>query len=110
MCSGRYIVPEGLLHASAVTDRAAGRAHVWIRGRVQGVGFRFFAEQVARRWGVSGFVHNLPDGRVEVIAEGSKEALDAFVNALHRGPAGADVHELRVEWETPAGLTGFWIR
>jgi len=85
------------------------RAHAWISGRVQGVGFRFFTEHVARRYRVSGFVRNLPDGRVEVIAEGDQAVLETFLNELRRGPAGARVMELQVAWERPAGLIGFEI-
>jgi acylphosphatase len=62
-----------------------------IRGRVQGVGFRWFARVQARRLGVSGWVANLPDGSVEVAASGEQSRLDEFRRALKRGPDGADV-------------------
>lgn len=77
---------------------------------MQGVGFRFFAERLAHRYGLHGFARNLPDGRVEVIAEGGKEALQAFLEELRHGPVGADVGELQAAWETPEGLIGFRIR
>jgi acylphosphatase len=62
-----------------------------IRGRVQGVGFRWFARVQARRLEVSGWVANLPDGSVEVAASGEQSRLDEFRRALRRGPDGADV-------------------
>ena len=58
-----------------------------ISGRVQGVGFRYFAVRVARQAGVFGTVRNLPDGSVEAIAEGSAAAIAEFRDALERGPS-----------------------
>jgi acylphosphatase len=58
----------------------------FVSGRVQGVGFRFFAERTAASLGVGGFVRNLFDGRVEVYAVGSAEQMDAMKGALRRGP------------------------
>ena len=62
-----------------------------ISGIVQGVGYRYFASAAARRHKVVGFARNLPDGRVEVLAEGEPEALLAFRQDLERGPAVARV-------------------
>jgi acylphosphatase len=67
---------------------------MWLSGRVQGVGFRWFARQAARELGVAGRVRNLPDGRVELEAVGGPEALDAFRARLREGPAGARVTDL----------------
>jgi acylphosphatase len=66
----------------------------FVSGRVQGVGFRFFAERTAARLGVSGFVRNLFDGRVEVYAVGSSEQLAAMKEALARGPRMAEVYRV----------------
>ena len=63
----------------------------FVSGRVQGVGFRFFAERTAVSLGVSGYVRNLLDGRVEVYAIGSAEQMDALNSALRRGPRMAAV-------------------
>jgi acylphosphatase len=63
----------------------------FVSGRVQGVGFRFFAERTAASLGVGGYVRNLYDGRVEVYAVGSAEQMDALKNALARGPRMASV-------------------
>ena len=76
-----------------------------VQGRVQGVGFRFFTEDAARREGLAGFVRNLADGRVEVVAEGEREALRRFELALHAGPPLALVERVEVEELVPAGRT-----
>ncbi|HYT75635.1 MAG TPA: acylphosphatase [Vicinamibacterales bacterium] len=82
-----------------------------IGGRVQGVGFRFFTEAAAAREGVNGWVRNLPDGRVEVQAEGEREAVDRVEAALRRGPASARVDAVDVADLVPHGrMTGFSIR
>ena len=79
-------------------------------GRVQGVGFRFFAQEMAQRDGLSGRVRNLPDGRVEVEAEGDEETLARFEAALWRGPSHARVDNVEVESTAPSGRhTGFHI-
>ncbi len=93
-----------------VTEEGLARVNICVRGHVQGVGFRWFTERAARRLGVSGFVRNLPGGGVEVVAEGSKETLEALMASLRHGPTGADVHELTVAWHEAVGLTGFSIR
>jgi acylphosphatase len=66
----------------------------FVSGRVQGVGFRFFAERTAASLGVSGYARNLFDGRVEVYAIASAEQMDALRNALLRGPRMAAVHRV----------------
>jgi len=83
-----------------------------VEGEVQGVGFRYFAVRRALRIGVSGWVRNLPDGRVEALAEGSLAALAEFEAALRRGPDMAAVTNLQVDEisdETEL-LTSFIIR
>lgn len=80
------------------------RLHAFVSGRVQGVGFRYFAQHEARRLGLCGYVRNLPDGRVEVSAEGSRRALESLVVALREGPAGAWVRGVQLEWtDAPDG-------
>ncbi|NIM07166.1 MAG: acylphosphatase [Armatimonadetes bacterium] len=87
------------------------RFHAIISGEVQWVGFRAFAEYHAQRLGVTGFVRNLPDGNVEVIAEGEKPALDALLEELHRGPGSARVKHVAISWQTPTGeYHSFYIR
>lgn len=74
-----------------------------VSGRVQGVGFRYFTQDTARREGVTGWVRNLPDGRVEALAEGDAEALTRLERALRTGPRGARVDRLYVDDEDPTG-------
>ncbi len=84
-----------------VTGPARFRA--LIRGRVQMVGFRAFAEMRAHTWGVTGYVRNLATGEVEVVAEGDEELLKSFLAELRRGPRGASVTDVLVSWEQPRG-------
>lgn len=67
-------------------------------GRVQGVGFRYSAIHEARRLGINGTVANLPDGSVEVVAEGDADRLTRFASWLRRGPPGAHVRDLQIQW------------
>jgi len=78
---------------------------------VQGVGFRVFTEARAAVEGIHGYVRNLPDGRVEALAEGDEESVDRIELALRRGPAGAWVETFAVEEVAPTRrATGFSIR
>jgi acylphosphatase len=81
-----------------------------VRGRVQGVGFRFHAAQRARALGLVGWVRNLPDGRVELVAQGAPTALEAFAEWLARGPAHASVEGLERRPEELGSHSGFEIR
>lgn len=74
-----------------------------VSGRVQGVGFRYFAQDVARRENLTGIVRNLDDGRVEALVEGEGEAIERFEMALHRGPSQARVCEVESESLVPSG-------
>jgi len=87
------------------------RVHITVAGRVQGVFFRANTQEVAQRLGLSGYVRNLPDGRVEVVAEGEEEALRKLVDWCHEGPPLARVERVEVRWENPTGeFSGFHIR
>ena len=82
-----------------------------IAGRVQGIGFRFFTYDAAEREGIQGWVRNLPDRRVEVLAEGDAEAMMRFEIAIRRGPAGARVDEVEVDVVAPVRtFLGFSVR
>lgn len=80
-----------------------------VSGRVQGVGFRFFAADAARREGLSGSVRNLADGRVEAIAEGESESVVRFERALRQGPSRARIEYVQVEDVDPLAGHGFTI-
>ena len=80
------------------------RVRLEIRGRVQGVGFRWFTREKARRWGLAGWVRNTADGGVEVMVEGTAASIDGLIEMLHAGPPGASVSDVRrvvVEDATP---------
>ena len=82
-----------------------------IAGRVQGVGFRWFAHDAAAREAVHGWVRNLADGTVEAVVEGEAESVDRVEAALRRGPSGARVARVDVEEHPPEWRTaGFEIR
>jgi acylphosphatase len=74
------------------------RVALRIKGRVQGVGFRFSALDEARRLGLTGWVRNAADGDVEVVAEGAEEPLKRLVTWCHVGPRGALVTDVEQEW------------
>ena len=86
------------------------RASVRIKGRVQGVFYRQSAADEARRLGVAGYVRNLPDGDVEAVAEGRREAVESFVAWCRRGPPAARVDEVQVrEGDAQGGFKGFTV-
>lgn len=87
------------------------RAHVYVSGRVQGVFFRYETRSRAQALGVRGWVRNLPDGRVEAVFEGDEASVKKMIDFCKRGPPGALVTELKVEWETYTGeFKNFTIR
>ncbi|MCX8073315.1 MAG: acylphosphatase [Candidatus Binatia bacterium] len=79
------------------------RLHLVIYGLVQGVGFRFFVEQQARELGLTGWVRNLTNGAVEVLAEGPSPALARLAEACRRGPRSAVVDRVEEHWHEPTG-------
>lgn len=86
------------------------RAHVFVSGRVQGVYYRANTRDTARERGVEGWVQNLDDGRVEAVFEGDREAVESMVDWCHEGSPRARVDGVEVEYEPPAGESGFRIR
>jgi acylphosphatase len=80
-----------------------------VKGRVQGVGFRWFAERAARELGVHGWVRNLADGSVETVAEGDDAAVAAYLARLERGPHGSRVDGVVVEDAAESGFKRFDI-
>ena len=82
---------------------------VFYEGRVQGVGFRFTVRHIAKGFDVTGWVRNLPDGSVELIAEGDTAEVDRFIEALGRQMADY-ITSASVQHESPQGLTDFRIR
>ncbi|MGK7874726.1 MAG: acylphosphatase [Xenococcaceae cyanobacterium] len=86
------------------------RIHVFVSGRVQGVGYRFWTLYQARELGVSGWVRNLPDRRVEAVFEGDRAAVEQMVKWCHTGPSAAVVKDVAVEQVEPERIRGFEIR
>ena len=86
-------------------------AHVIVSGRVQGVWFRGNTQRAAGEAGVHGWVHNLPDRRVEAVLQGERAAVERVIDFMRTGPPGAVVTDCAVSWR-PAGerLHGFDIR
>lgn len=87
------------------------RAHLYISGIVQGVFYRAFTRDIANSLGLSGWVRNLYDGRVEAVFEGEKDLIDIAIKRCHQGPQGARVTNVSVTWEDQIeGLSDFRIR
>ncbi|NIT03510.1 acylphosphatase [Candidatus Saccharibacteria bacterium] len=78
---------------------ANARAHLLIRGRVQGVFYRAFTEDTARSLGLKGWVRNTAGGDVEAVFEGKKEDIEAAINECHIGPPASNVTDIDVRWE-----------
>ena len=85
--------------------------HIFYSGRVQGVGFRYTTKNVAMGFEVTGAVRNLPDGRVELIAEALRDELEGFRSAIRESGLGSFIANEQIAWEEPKGeFRGFEIR
>jgi len=91
-------------------DGDAIRVHAFVSGVVQGVGFRWFVERVGRQMMLSGWVRNLPDGRVELEVEGPAPKVDDFLDEVGRGPLGSRVDSVDSSARPPEGGNDFRIR
>jgi acylphosphatase len=92
----------GMLRTGTLSDENQS-LHAIVHGRVQGVSFRYYATAHANELGLTGWVRNLPDGTVEVMAEGSRERLDQLLQFLQTGPTGARVSTVETSWQTASG-------
>ncbi len=82
-----------------------------VKGMVQGVGFRWWTQRKADEYDVRGYVSNLPDGTVEVEAEGDRGVVEEFIKELKAGPSSASVNDLDIKWyNQPKGHTDFRIK
>jgi acylphosphatase len=87
------------------------RATVFYTGRVQGVGFRYTAREIACGYEVTGYVRNLHDGRVELVVEGSEEEVTAFLDAVRASQLGSHIRNADANWQAATGeFNGFNIR
>ncbi len=85
--------------------------HSYVDGWVQGVGYRYFVVNTALALGLRGYVRNLSDGSVEVLAQGTRPTLERLLTMLQRGPSAAEVNEIRTDWRQPTEhLSGFHVR
>jgi acylphosphatase len=82
------------------------RLHAVVRGDVQGVGFRYFVQRRAHQFGLSGWVRNNDDGTVELVAEGSRDALEKLKQAVEDGPRAARVDRVDADWSEATGTLG----
>ena len=97
----------------ALLSRANGlkAVHILISGHVQGVGFRWFAEKQASELAVAGYVRNLPEGHVEVLAQADEQTLESFCRELRQGPRFAQVEEFSMKAvPVDVSLQGFGVR
>ena len=83
------------------TKLEPARLQAFVSGAVQGVGFRYFALATANELNLTGWVRNLVDGSVQVVAEGPRGALETFLQKLRQGPRSGRVAEVRVSWFPP---------
>lgn len=94
-----------------MADDQNQQIHAIVHGHVQGVSFRYYTVATARTLNLTGWVRNLPDGTVEAVAEGPKAQLESLVVFLRRGPTGARVTKLDLEWLPASGqYTEFTMR
>jgi acylphosphatase len=92
-------------------DRELSRAHIRVRGRVQGVGFRAFVAQSGMLMGLTGWVRNMAYDQVETIAEGERAIVEKFVEVVRTGPRASRIDDCQVDWETPLGeFNSFEVR
>lgn len=100
-CSGAVLAKNrsGPVSKPGVCLSSRKRLHVLYSGRVQGVGFRYTAKTVATGFEVTGIVRNLPDGRVELVAEGLKDELEGFQQAIRESGLGSLIAREDAGWE-----------
>jgi len=92
-------------------DNKKLRVHIWVKGRVQAVGFRAHVEYHAGLIGVTGWVRNIGYDTVEALAEGTRDELERFIAQVKQGPRASRVEEARVEWEDPTNeFTEFGVK
>ena len=89
----------------------AAQVQAFVSGRVQGVGFRYFVRRAAESLGLSGWVRNLRDGRVELVAMGPRSQLQELLVTVNQGPPGSRVDEVLESWQDDGEeLAGFLIK
>lgn len=85
--------------------------HIIVQGMVQGVGFRYFVQRQAMKLNLTGYVRNLYNGDVEIVAEGERSLIEEFIKEVKVGPRTAYVKDLKIEWKEPQNKhKGFDVR
>lgn len=97
-------MPAEAQERALVSEPSQVRLTAWLRGRVQGVGMRWWVRSRALELGLSGWARNLEDGRVEVVAEGTKPACEALLDRLRSGEDPGRVETVVERWSEPRGL------
>ncbi len=97
-CARRARLASFCAVSNNASTPARRQLQIFFSGRVQGVGFRYTAKTVATGFEITGTIRNLPDGRVELIAEGSRAELEAFRTALHDAGLAGFIHDEQVVW------------
>lgn len=94
------------------SEGKTARVHIWVKGRVQGVGFRAYVEYSARQiGGLTGWVRNVGYDTVEVVAEGERPSVEQLVDVVKQGPRHSFVETAKVDWEEPTGeFISFGVR
>ena len=109
--NAEILPPLGTSVTVTIEVNSKMQRYILINGKVQGVGFRHFTRQNAMKLGVHGYAKNLPNGKVEVVAEGDKATLDEFMKILWKGPPAARVEDVKVEARPHSGeYTSFGIK
>ena len=88
-----------------MSSASSSAVHLIIQGRVQGVGFRYFAQEEANALNLAGWVRNLPEGHVEAYAEGPRADLETWTQRLRQGPPLSRVDHVHVKWRPAEGST-----
>jgi acylphosphatase len=101
----------GSIGMNSMAENLKNRIHATVRGRVQGVSFRYFVVEQAEKLALNGWVRNKWDGSVEVTAEGTRQNLESLLQALREGPPMARVTDVDFEWREFTGeFNGFQVR
>lgn len=103
-------VPADAAEPQVVSETEAVRVTAWVGGRVQGVGLRWWTRARALELGLTGWASNRDDGRVEVVAEGSRSVCDQLVALLRGGGSPGQVRSVVERWSDARGIEGFQVR
>ena len=100
------------MNRESISNGNIVRAHIWVKGRVQGVGFRAHVEYRARQMsGLTGWVRNVGYDTVEAVAEGERGKVEQFIEMMKEGPRASRVDESKVQWDDPTGeFTQFGVK